>query len=176
MIELMGNLMYLPVVHQRLTIFKDFQLKTYFSFDYLSKEENTYQIKKSCILLISRNRMPMKWMQHGRRWISKTIEKRIAQNHSLLMRKFRVIENCKREFSFSHLPRKILSRTVWEVYLSNFDYGKTWKNRSWIMNHQKQIVGVTCETCVKTGKGFGSIQLELKTRNENWIWLFKIHG
>jgi hypothetical protein len=48
-----------------------------------------------------------------------------------------------------------------------FDYGKHEEKIKFMdNNHQKQIVRVTCETCVKTGKSFGSIQLELKTRKK----------
>jgi hypothetical protein len=94
------------------------------------------------------------------------------------MRKFRDYENSN-EFSFSHLPRKILSKGLFEKYICwNFDYGKHEENRSWIISHQKQIVGVTCETCaVKTEvRASAPIQLELKTRNENTDLIVQKYG
>jgi hypothetical protein len=59
---------------------KDFQLKTYFSFDYLTKRSDTYQIKKELHITNQQEPHANEMNEYCRRWISvKTIEA-IAQN------------------------------------------------------------------------------------------------
>ncbi|MFV5701651.1 helix-turn-helix domain-containing protein [Flavobacterium sp. XS2P12] len=181
MIELMGKFNVSPEsFYQRLTniLPKDFQLKNLF-FLRLSHKigAETYQIKKELHITNQQEPHANEMNEHYcRRWVSiKTIENAMRQNKSHFFdAQISRYDNSNNEylvFSSATLDpfKKDCLRSITVGILITPSVKKKFKfidNKS----IQKQIVGVTCETCAVKNcleRASPPIQLEQKTRNEN---------
>ena len=181
MIQLMGKFNVSPEsFYQRLTniLPKDFQLKNLF-FLRLSHKigADTYQIKKELHITNQQEPHANEMNEHYcRRWVSiKTIENAMKQNKSHFFdAQISRYDNSSNEylvFSSATLDpfKKDCFRSISVGILITPSVKKKFKfidNKS----IQKQIVGVTCETCAVKNcleRASPPIQLEQKTRNEN---------
>lgn len=181
MIQLMGKFNVSPEsFYQRLTniLPKDFQLKNLF-FLRLSHKigTETYQIKKELHITNQQEPHANEMNEHYcRRWVSiKTIENAMKQNKSHFFdAQISRYDNSNNEylvFSSATLDpfKKDCLRSISVGILITPSVKKKFKlidNKS----IQKQIVGVTCETCAVKNcleRASPPIQLEQKTRNEN---------
>jgi predicted transcriptional regulator len=181
MIELMGKFNVSPEsFYQRLTniLPKDFQLKNLF-FLRLSHKigADTYQIKKELHITNQQEPHANEMNEHYcRRWVSiKTIENAMRQNKSHFFdAQISRYDNSNNEylvFSSATLDpfKKDCLRSITVGILITPSVKKKFKfidNKS----IQKQIVGVTCETCAVKNcleRASPPIQLEQKIRNEN---------
>jgi predicted transcriptional regulator len=181
MIQLMGKFNVSPEsFYQRLTniLPKDFQLKNLF-FLRLSHKigADTFQIKKELHITNQQEPHANEMNEHYcRRWVSiKTIENAMKQNKSHFFdAQISRYDNSSNEylvFSSATLDpfKKDCFRSISVGILITPSVKKKFKfidNKS----IQKQIVGVTCETCAVKNcleRASPPIQLEQKTRNEN---------
>lgn len=181
MIDLMGKFNVSPEsFYQRLTniLPKDFQMKNLF-FLRLSHKigTDTYQMQKELHITNQQEPHANEMNEHYcRRWVSiKTIENAIKEDKGHVFdAQISRYENSNNEylvFSSAILDtfRKDRLRSITVGILITPGMRKKFKfidNKS----IQKQIVGVTCETCAVKNcneRAFAPIQLEQKTRNEN---------
>ncbi len=181
MIEMMGKFNVSPEsFYQRLTniLPKDFQLKNLF-FLRLSHQigTDTYQIKKELHITNQQEPHANEMNEHYcRRWVSiKTITEAIKQNKNHYFdAQISRYENSTNEylvFSSATLDpfKKDCLRSITVGILITPSVKKKFK---FIDNPsiQKQLVGVTCETCAVKNceeRASAPIHLEQKTRNEN---------
>ena len=181
MILLMGKFNVSPEsFYQRLTniLPKDFQLKNLFFLRLSHKTgADTYQIKKELHITNQQEPHANEMNEHYcRRWVSiKTIENAMKQNKDHFFdAQISRYDNSSNEylvFSSATLDpfKKDCLRSISVGILITPSVKKKFKfidNKS----IQKQIVGVTCETCAVKNcleRASPPIQLEQKTRNEN---------
>lgn len=181
MIMLMGKFNVSPEsFYQRLTniLPKDFQLKNLFFLRLSHKTgADTYQIKKELHITNQQEPHANEMNEHYcRRWVSiKTIENAMKQNKDHFFdAQISRYDNSSNEylvFSSATLDpfKKDCLRSISVGILITPSVKKKFKfidNKS----IQKQIVGVTCETCAVKNcleRASPPIQLEQKTRNEN---------